>query len=93
MNERNLHRFVRAARGSGGPGAGLSAESIDAMRAVAEIGLSGPEAFCAGDLPLLRVAKSEDENETLGACFDSSCEARIWFAGLRERSIRGLHSG
>ena len=62
----NLHRFFRAARGAGvrvSP-----AESIDAMRAVAEIGLS--DRSILRDTFLLTLAKSEDEKKALGACFD-----------------------
>jgi uncharacterized protein len=62
----NLHRFFRAARGAGvhvSP-----AESIDAMRAVASIGLS--DRFILRDALLLTLAKSEEEKKALGACFD-----------------------
>jgi len=62
----NLHRFFRAARGAGvhvSP-----AESIDAMRAVASVGLS--DRGILRDAFLLTLAKSEDEKKALGACFD-----------------------
>jgi len=62
----NLHRFFRAARGAGvhvSP-----AESIDAMRAVAEVGVS--DRGVLRDALLLTLAKSEDEKKALGACFD-----------------------
>jgi uncharacterized protein len=62
----NLHRFFRAARGAGvhvSP-----AESIDAMRAVATVGLS--DRGILRDALLLTLAKSEDEKKSLGACFD-----------------------
>jgi uncharacterized protein len=62
----NLHRFFRAARGAGvrvSP-----AESIDAMRAAAAVGLSDRNVL--RDTFLLTLAKSEDEKKALGACFD-----------------------
>ena len=62
----NLHRFFRAARGAGvhvSP-----AESIDAMRAVAEVGIS--DRGVLRDALLLTLAKSEEEKKALGACFD-----------------------
>ncbi|MBN9043764.1 MAG: VWA containing CoxE family protein [Rhizobiales bacterium 62-47] len=62
----NLHRFFRAARGAGvrvSP-----AESIDAMRAVAEVGFS--DRAILRDTFLLTLAKSEDEKQALGDCFD-----------------------
>jgi uncharacterized protein with von Willebrand factor type A (vWA) domain len=62
----NLHRFFRAARGAGvhvSP-----AESIDAMRAVANVGFE--ERAVLRDTLLLTLAKSEDEKKALGACFD-----------------------
>src|SRR5215469_16140340 len=64
----NLHRFFRAARGAGvhvSP-----AESIDAMRAVANLGFD--ERGILRDTLLLTLAKSEDEKKALGACFDLS---------------------
>jgi uncharacterized protein len=64
--QENLHRFFRAARGAGvhvSP-----AESIDAMRAVAKVGLSNRGIL--RDTLLLTLAKSEDEKKALGACFD-----------------------
>ena len=62
----NLHRFFRAARGAGvrvSP-----AESIDAMRAVAEVGFS--DRGILRDTFLLTLAKTEDEKKALGDCFD-----------------------
>lgn len=62
----NLHRFFRAARGAGvrvSP-----AESIDAMRAVASVGLS--DRAILRDTFLLTLAKTEDEKQALGECFD-----------------------
>jgi len=62
----NLHRFFRAARGAGvrvSP-----AESIDAMRAVAQVGVS--DRSILRDTFLLTLAKSEDEKKALGDCFD-----------------------
>jgi len=44
------------------------AESIDAMRAVAKVGLS--DRATLRDTLLLTLAKSEDEKKSLGACFD-----------------------
>ena len=44
------------------------AESIDAMRAVAEVGVS--DRGVLRDALLLTLAKSEDEKKALGACFD-----------------------
>ena len=62
----NLHRFFRAARGAGvhvSP-----AESIDAMRAVAQLGVS--DRGILRDTLLLTLAKSQDEKLALGDCFD-----------------------
>ncbi|MGC2813284.1 MAG: VWA domain-containing protein [Bradyrhizobium sp.] len=62
----NLHRFFRAARGAGvrvSP-----AESIDAMRAVADVGFS--DRGILRDTLLLTLAKTEDEKRALGDCFD-----------------------
>ena len=62
----NLHRFFRAARGAGvrvSP-----AESIDAMRAVASVGLSDRNIL--RDTFLLTLAKTEEEKQALGECFD-----------------------
>ncbi len=62
----NLHRFFRAARGAGvrvSP-----AESIDAMRAVASVGLSDREIL--RDTFLLMLAKTDEEKQALGECFD-----------------------
>ena len=62
----NLHRFFRAARGAG---VRLSpAESIDAMRAVQQVGFS--DRGILRDTLLLTLAKSEEEKKALGACFD-----------------------
>jgi uncharacterized protein with von Willebrand factor type A (vWA) domain len=61
-----LHRFFRAARGAGvhvSP-----AESIDAMRAVADVGFANRAIL--RDTLLLTLAKSEDEKQALGNCFD-----------------------
>jgi uncharacterized protein len=61
-----LHRFFRAARGAGvhvSP-----AESIDAMHAVADVGFS--DRGVLRDALLLTLAKSQDEKQALGACFD-----------------------
>ena len=62
----NLHRFFRAARGAGvrvSP-----AESIDAMRAVANVGFS--DRTILRDTLLLTLAKTQDEKKALGECFD-----------------------
>jgi uncharacterized protein with von Willebrand factor type A (vWA) domain len=62
----NLHRFFRAARGAGvrvSP-----AESIDAMRAVVEVGFS--DRGILRDALLLTLAKTQDEKRALGDCFD-----------------------
>ena len=62
----NLHRFFRAARGAGvrvSP-----AETIDAMRAVAKVGLS--DRAVLRDTFLLTLAKSEEQKKALGDCFD-----------------------
>ena len=62
----NLHRFFRAARGAGvhvSP-----AESIDAMRAVSQVGFS--DRAILRDALLLTLAKSQDEKLALGDCFD-----------------------
>ncbi len=62
----NLHRFFRAARGAG---VRLSpAESIDAMRAVATVGIS--DRGILRDTFLLTLAKSAEEKKALGDCFD-----------------------
>ncbi|MGM4990309.1 vWA domain-containing protein [Tardiphaga sp. 841_E9_N1_2] len=62
-----LHRFFRAARGAG---VKISpAESIDAMRAVAEVGPS--DRGILRDALLLTLAKSGDEKAALAACFDT----------------------
>lgn len=61
-----LHRFFRAARGAGirvSP-----AESIDAMRAVAAIGFD--DRTMLRDTLLVTIAKSQDEKQSLGECFD-----------------------
>ena len=62
----NLHRFFRAARGAGvrvSP-----AESIDAMRAVANVGFA--DRAILRDTLLLTLAKTQDEKRALGECFD-----------------------
>src|SRR5262245_62245012 len=62
----NLHRFFRAARGAG---VHISpAESIDAMRAVAQVGFS--DRSILRDTLLLTLAKTQDEKLALGDCFD-----------------------
>src|SRR3982751_6379445 len=62
----NLHRFFRAARGAG---VRLSpAESIDAMRAVAKVGIA--DRTILRDTFLLTLAKTQDEKKALGDCFD-----------------------
>jgi uncharacterized protein len=62
----DLHRFFRAARGAG---VRLSpAESIDAMKAVSEVGFD--DRGILRDALLLTLAKSEEEKQALGACFD-----------------------
>src|SRR5215469_14738282 len=62
----NLHRFFRAARGAG---VRLSpAESIDAMRAVANVGFT--DRAILRDTFLLTLAKTQDEKRALGECFD-----------------------
>jgi uncharacterized protein len=61
-----LHRFFRAARGAGvrvSP-----AESIDAMNAVAEVGFA--DRGILRDSLLLTLAKSQEEKQALGDCFD-----------------------
>ncbi len=61
-----LHRFFRAARGAGVRVS--SAESIDAMRAVAVVGFED-----RGNLRealLLTMAKSQDDKQNLAECFD-----------------------
>lgn len=61
-----LHRFFRAARGAGvrvSP-----AESIDAMKAVADVGFA--DRGILRDTLLLTLAKSEEEKQALGDCFD-----------------------
>jgi len=77
--QENLHRFFRAARGAGvhvSP-----AESIDAMRAVAAVGLADRNVL--RDSLLLTLAKSEDEKKALGACFD------LFFAQAEPASPQG----
>ncbi|MCA6125527.1 VWA domain-containing protein [Bradyrhizobium sp. WSM 1704] len=62
----NLHRFFRAARGAGvrvSP-----AESIDAMRAIAQVGFA--DRAILRDTFLLTLAKTQDEKRALGDCFD-----------------------
>ena len=62
----NIHRFFRAARGAGVQVS--PAESIDAMRAVAQVGVS--DRAILRDTLLLTLAKSQDEKLALGDCFD-----------------------
>ena len=87
----NLHRFFRAARGAGvrvSP-----AESIDAMRAVANVGFS--DRGILRDTFLLTLAKTQDEKQALGECFDlffdhpSAAAGRI--RGRRERRRTRRH--
>jgi uncharacterized protein with von Willebrand factor type A (vWA) domain len=62
----NIHRFFRAARGAG---VRISpAETIDAMRAVASVGVADRNLL--RDTFLLTLAKSADEKRALGDCFD-----------------------
>lgn len=62
----NLHRFFRAARGAG---VRISpSESIDAMRAVADVGFADRDVL--RDTFLLTLAKSEDDKRSLAECFD-----------------------
>src|SRR3981189_1231964 len=61
-----LHRFFRAARGAGGRVS--PAESIDAMKAVADVGFADRDIL--RDTLLLTLAKSQDEKQALGECFD-----------------------
>lgn len=62
-----LHRFFRAARGAG---VRISpAESIDAMRAAAEVGPADRDIL--RDALLLTMAKSGEEKAALAACFDA----------------------
>ena len=61
-----LHRFFRAARGAGvrvSP-----AESIDAMKAVADVGFADRDIL--RDTLLLTLAKTQDEKRALGETFD-----------------------
>ncbi len=61
-----LHRFFRAARGAGvrvSP-----AESIDAIRAVTQIGVA--DRGLLRDTLLVTLAKSQDEKQALAECFD-----------------------
>ena len=61
-----LHRFFRAARGAGvrvSP-----AESIDAMKAVADVGFADRDIL--RDTLLLTLAKNQDEKQALGETFD-----------------------
>jgi uncharacterized protein with von Willebrand factor type A (vWA) domain len=62
-----LHRFFRAARGAG---VRISpAESIDAMRAVADVGPS--DRAILRDALLLTLAKNSDEKTALNECFET----------------------
>ncbi|WP_420130915.1 vWA domain-containing protein [Rhodopseudomonas sp.] len=61
-----LHRFFRAARGAGvrvSP-----AESIDAMRAVTQVGFA--DRGLLRDTLLVTLAKTQEEKQALGECFD-----------------------
>ncbi|MFC0238866.1 vWA domain-containing protein [Rhodopseudomonas telluris] len=61
-----LHRFFRAARGAGvrvSP-----AESIDAMRAVTQVGFA--DRGLLRDTLLVTLAKSQEEKQALAECFD-----------------------
>ena len=62
----SLHRFFRAARGAG---VRISpAESIDAMRAISQTGISDREIL--RNALLLTLAKNRDEKAALSDCFD-----------------------
>lgn len=62
----NLHRFFRAARGAG---VRISpSESIDAMKAVADIGFADRDVL--RDTFLLTLAKSSEDKRSLAECFD-----------------------
>ncbi len=62
----NLHRFFRAARGAG---VRISpSESIDAMRAVADVGFADRNVL--RDTFLLTLAKSPEDKRSLAECFD-----------------------
>lgn len=62
----NLHRFFRAARGAG---VRISpSESIDAMRAVADVGFA--DRGILRDTFLLTLAKSPEDKQSLSQCFD-----------------------
>lgn len=62
----NLHRFFRAARGAG---VRISpSESIDAMRAVADVGFADRDVL--RDTFLLTLAKSPQDKQSLSECFD-----------------------
>src|SRR5258708_34964925 len=66
LMRQELHRFFRAARGAGlrvSP-----AESIDAMKAVADVGFA--DRGLLRDTLLLTLAKRDDEKQALGECFD-----------------------
>jgi len=62
----NLHRFFRAARGAG---VRISpSESIDAMRAVADVGFADRDVL--RDTFLLTLAKTPQDKQSLSECFD-----------------------
>lgn len=61
-----MHRFFRAARGAGVRVS--AAESIDAMRAVESVGFD--DRMALRDTLLLTLAKTQDEKQSLAACFD-----------------------
>jgi uncharacterized protein with von Willebrand factor type A (vWA) domain len=87
-----LHRFFRAARGAGvrvSP-----AESIDAMKAVADVGFA--DRGILRDTLLLTLAKSEEEKQALGECFDlffSQPEAKDPAAPDDVDKVDGAESG
>src|SRR3979490_2161799 len=65
----NLHRFFRAARGAG---VRLSpAESIDAMRAVSQVGFADRDIL--RDTFLLTLANTQDQQRAVGHCFVLFC--------------------
>src|SRR5258706_426089 len=76
----NLHRFFRAARGAG---VRLSpAESIDAMRAVAEVGFS--DRGILRDTFLLTLAKTQDEKKALRDCVRDTVSQALLLYGREE---------
>jgi len=69
----------------------LRPKAIDALRAVAEIGLS--DRSILRDTFLLTPRQERGRKEALGACFDLFFAQPEIVAAFRERSIRGCHSG